>query len=91
MFARKKQCCDPRAATCHSSRDILDKRFLTEKRYVFFEFFYYNSKSYQDINLKLGMYNQGYNISDTCRQFFDNYKNKKVVYVERQIVDFSKF
>ena len=73
-------------------REIFSKNvFLTEKRYVFFEFFYYNSKRYEDINLKLGMYNQGYNISDTCRQFFDNYKNKKVVYVERQIVYFSKF
>ena len=40
VFARKKQCCDPRAATCHSSRDILEKPFLTEKRYVFFEFFF---------------------------------------------------
>ena len=57
----------------------------------FLSFFYYNSKSYQDINLKLGMYNQGYNISDTCRQFLIIIKIKKLCMLKDKLLIFQNF
>ena len=63
-------------------------------RYKFLQFlryFEYNSKSYKDINLKFCMPQEWYNISGTCRQFFDNFKIATFVYVQSQNVDISKF
>ena len=65
-------------------------------RYLFLQFlrcFEYNSKSYKDFNLKFCIPQEWYNISGTCRQFFDNYEYKIATFVYVQIVnvDISKF